>query len=993
MSKTRASLKSINKRYHSHMKTVTKGSREKDILDSLSNGKNSYLRLDRLESSSFDKSWIEEIEGVIFDLGEIISNPRQTTKVEGNLVPVELARKTNAESVQHLASHTQYVKEIDEYGNVIPSKILSMVSDDDIRTYENRFIATFVRRLVLFVEKRYEFVSKFAELHDDEVLFFKNKSFVDGATVEIETKIKISHKSDDELSLKSNAYVERIKKIRTYILYFYSSPFMQKLKTEKDVHNPILQTNIIRKNPKYHHCYEVYKFIEKYDSLGVNYKVDEHYSQFTEDEMKEINRTLFANYITLKGKDRSKVAKTNSKVYKPKILNSLDDESFIYGPLLTGPIEFVRTDEQYQQYLESKLRKDLPLHPTKAEKEYYADEYAAKAEFKQDQKQLNDLMKRVEKSVRDFNKQAAKIDKEREQARLELLRQEQEIIKKEENDLLTAARNELINASLDHKQKHDQEEARKEREFLDSIKPAVLPVEMSHPESEPVTYDEAVADIWPQSLNQQEHHYDNGEVESVSYTDALGIKEAEVPTPMSHPRSKPVSYDEACKEIWPQLKHRGRPAKHQRMEAYPTPVYLPDDEPVEEPVEEIPIVEEAPIMEQPVEEEIQPAVVPVEMSHPYSKPVSYDEACKEIWPQLKRGRGRPAKQKRLDVYPVPVSLNEPQEEAPVEEPVEEVVDIKPAIVPVEMSHPYSEPVTYEEAIEQIWPDINKPVMVVKKEEKPSRHIRSQFKKTDGTIVTIYERTSPKAAAPTHFRPASEIAVNKKEKAAKEEKIKPAAIPVKMSHPHSEPVTYEQAVEQIWPNINKVAPVEEAPVEVAPKEPAPKKAAPKKAAPKKSAPKKEKPQPVMVEAPVVEEASKEAEPVKEEPKPVEPVIVEAPIEEKPVEPEPQPEPVVEEKKPVKKVAPKKAPVLKAPIKKAPVKKPEPKPAPKAEPKKVNKQPAPERAKIPGKFIVKTNEGYYVAKGKYSIMKGDAKIFDDFNLANDIKKEHGGKVVKL
>ena len=274
----KASLKQINRRYHSHMKAITKGVREKDILDSLSNGKNSYLRLDRLESSSFDKSWIEEIEGVIFDLGEIVSNPRQNTKVEGNLVPVELARKTNAESVQHLASHTQYVKEIDEYGNVIPSKILSMISDDDIRTYENRFIATFIRRLVLFVEKRYEVISKFAELHDDEVLYFKNKSFVDGATVEIETKIKISHKSDDELSLKSNAYVERIKKIRTYILYFYSSDFMNKLKTEKDVHNPILQTNIIRKNPKYHHCFEVYKFIEKYDQLGVNYKVDEHYS-------------------------------------------------------------------------------------------------------------------------------------------------------------------------------------------------------------------------------------------------------------------------------------------------------------------------------------------------------------------------------------------------------------------------------------------------------------------------------------------------------------------------------------------------------------------------------------------------------------------------------------------------------------------------------------------------------------------------------------------
>ena len=167
-------LKSINRSYHGHMKSLTRAGRERDILAALSNGKNTYMRMDRVESSSYDSSWIDEIENVIFDLGTIIANPKQVTKAEGNIVPVELARKINAESVQHLASHTQYVKEIDEYGNVIPSKILTMVNEDDIRTYENRFIATFIRRLVLFVEKRYEFVSNFAELHDESVLMFKN---------------------------------------------------------------------------------------------------------------------------------------------------------------------------------------------------------------------------------------------------------------------------------------------------------------------------------------------------------------------------------------------------------------------------------------------------------------------------------------------------------------------------------------------------------------------------------------------------------------------------------------------------------------------------------------------------------------------------------------------------------------------------------------------------------------------------------------------------
>ena len=825
----RSSLKQINHHYHKAMKSLIKGSHEKDIFDSLSNGKNTYLRLDRLESSSFDSRWIEVIEDVIFDLGDIIANPRMNTKTEGHIVPVELARKTGAESVQHLASHTQYVKEIDDYGNVIPSKILTMAHEDDIRTYENRFIATFVRRLVLFVEKRYEIVSQFAELHDEEVLMFKNKSFVDGANVEIETKIKINHKSDDELSLKSNAYVKRIEEMRRYILYFYNSDFMKQLKTERDVHNPILQTNIIRKNPKYHHCYEVYRFIERYEHLGVAYRVDENYSLFNDDELAELNRTIFANYITLRGKDRSKNAKVDSRVYKPKILTSIDDESFIYGPLLSGPISFVRVDEQYQQYLDSKIKKDLPLHPTKKEKEYYADEYEEKRQLKEDQKQKENLVKRVEKGVKAFEKSASKIDEEREQARLALLEQEKQVIKKEEDDMLEAARNELIAASLKDQEKEQKERDKQEKEFLASIKPAEVPVKMSHPKSKPVTYEQAVEQIWP------------------------FLKEQPVK------KSKPA------------------------------------------PVEKAPIKEETPIVEQPVEqtpveEVVQPAALPTPMSHPASKPVSYDEAVLDIWPVLGK---KPAKK----AAPKKANKAEPQ-------PV--VVEGKPEVV---------------------------------KEE-------------------------PKQAVPVK---------EKKPLKKKEEEIKPAVVPTPMSHPHSDPVSYDEAVVQIWPQLlNKPEPPKEEKV----KEETPKA---KKAPVKKAAPKKEEKKPEPKKEPKKAEPKKESQ-AKEAPK----KVVDKPAPIKKAAPAKKAE---EKKEPVKKETPaKKEKVKPAPKKEEkPVVKPEPKEKPKAQPKKAEK--APEREKIPGRFIVKTNEGYYISKNKFSIMKEDAKIFDDFNAANDIKKELGGKVVKL
>ena len=808
-------LKQVNKSYHARMKALTKAGREKEILLALSNGKNSYMRIDRLESSSFDSSWIDEIEGVIFDLGEIIANPRMNTKTEGNIVPVELARKTSAESVQHLASHTQYVKEIDEYGNVIPSKILTMIHDDDIKTYENRFIATFVRRLILFIEKRYEFVSKFAELHDESILMFKNKSFVEGAEVEIETKIRINHKSDDELSLKSNAYVERIKEMRQYILYFYNSPFMKQMKTEKDVHNPILQTNIIRKNPLYHHCYEVYRFIERYEHLGVHYKMDEHFSLFNDEELKEINRTLFANYITLHGKERSKNAKSSSKVYKPKILTSIDDEQFVYGPLFEGPIEFLRIDEPYQKYLDSKVRKDLPIHPTKREKEYYAEEYAAKAENKEDLKQKDDLIKRKTKEINAFNKWAAKIDEEREAARLKLLQMEKEVIQKEEDDLLAAARAEIMATS----QKDQDEIALKlMRDEIASINK----VEDSHPYQEPVTYDEATLQIWPNLVN----------------APALRVPlENEEP----EPKVAPVKEE---------------PQEEQIIEEAPV-----EEEPVVEEVQ----VEEAPVAETPIEEETKPVKV-VEMSHPISKPVTYEEATKEIWPVLAK--------------------KQPAKKAPA-----------------------------------------------KKEEKAKAPAKEQVK----------------------VEPAPQI---------KEEKPQPVKV-VEMSHPSSEPVTYEEATLQIWPQI-KDAPTlrkEE------------KKEEPKKAPVKKTAPKKE---PAIKAEPVKEEKAPKAKPEKKAEKP-------APIKKEPAkkaEPKPEPkkeQPKVEVKEPVKQEAP--APKVDEAPRTVVVEKPVP----------VRVEVI--REKIPGRFIVKTAQGYYVSKDNYSINKDDANVFDDYNLAKDIKKELGGKIIKL
>ena len=90
------------------------------LKEDLLNGHNSYLRFKMQGSSFFNNEWIARIEDCIYELGQIVNNPKEVTTTEGHVTPIELAKKIDGESVQHLASHSQFVKEVDEKGNVIP---------------------------------------------------------------------------------------------------------------------------------------------------------------------------------------------------------------------------------------------------------------------------------------------------------------------------------------------------------------------------------------------------------------------------------------------------------------------------------------------------------------------------------------------------------------------------------------------------------------------------------------------------------------------------------------------------------------------------------------------------------------------------------------------------------------------------------------------------------------------------------------------------------
>ncbi len=442
------SSKQLFQKYLSKVNQLNKDKNVDAMYQSLLNGKNSYLRMTRKGSSSFDPTWITVIEDCLYDLGEIVNNPREVTKTDSNITPVELAKKVNGESVQHLASHTQYIKEVNEKGEVVPSKILSHTNVEDIHTYENRFIATFIRRLMLFVAKRYEFIKDKVSLTTDETLMMKNTSYINGQQINIETKVTIKREDDDATTVSAKDYIDRILAMREYISYYYNSPFMKKLKNEKDVRNPIIQTNIIRKNPKYHRCYETYLFIERFDTFGVSYKVDEKYQDFNEEERKALNYVMLSSLLAVQDDKQYKSIKENTKTYKPRILSSIDDEEFTYGDIVKGPIEFVRVDETYRAYLRSKINPELPERPNKHEYEYYRDDYDYRKENKLDERELDKLIARKAREKELYDKVVEKLVLERQLEDAAARKRELEAIRRYEENLIEIKRRRIIEAAL-----------------------------------------------------------------------------------------------------------------------------------------------------------------------------------------------------------------------------------------------------------------------------------------------------------------------------------------------------------------------------------------------------------------------------------------------------------------------------------------------------------------------------------------------------------------
>lgn len=241
------------------------------LFKELRKGKKTIYNKSIRETKSFDSSYIDVLKSAYSSLAKICKDPKKSIKYEQEIIAMEKAKKLTSESIRHLASHTHYIKEIKNDGSVVPSKVMSTYSDDEFGIYENRFIKTLINRVVKFLSVRLDLMKKNAESYQAERIRYTNNRKIDGALVEVSIDVKVKNEIEEKVSTAKKT-LEQVDYLLTLFKSLKSSTLYQSLTNAKEVHPPIMKTNIILHNPDFKIAYNLWVYLERTTNLG--YDVD-----------------------------------------------------------------------------------------------------------------------------------------------------------------------------------------------------------------------------------------------------------------------------------------------------------------------------------------------------------------------------------------------------------------------------------------------------------------------------------------------------------------------------------------------------------------------------------------------------------------------------------------------------------------------------------------------------------------------------------------------
>ena len=221
----------------------------------------------------------------------------------------------------------------DENGEIQPTRILNVSTEESYDLYENRFVYHLIQRLFSFVDKRTDVI--FWSTGDETCNTMSMESKIDDAYEEISYKIEMTIKNRQSFVENDSDNMDvfkRIDRVRRMARTLRSSSFCDIMNGCAKVRSPIQRTNLMMKDPDYRKCYQLWQFIESYDEAGYTIEERDTALEFDEEYLIQMYTNLITNYTVFKSllesdpRKMHEIAELKREPVKPKFIKEIKEE-------------------------------------------------------------------------------------------------------------------------------------------------------------------------------------------------------------------------------------------------------------------------------------------------------------------------------------------------------------------------------------------------------------------------------------------------------------------------------------------------------------------------------------------------------------------------------------------------------------------------------------------------------------------------------------------
>ena len=329
-------------------------------------GDNTLHQTRRVLHKVVDEEWLKVVEEGIDSIFNIVDKPRRFITTSEEVVPVALARKITADSVRHLSQNTQFIT-ANAKGEIRPTHILNVTTEETYDLYENRFIYHLIQRLFAFVDKRTDVI--FWSTGDETCNVLNMESKVDDAYEEISYKVEMTIRNRQSVVENDTDHMDlfkRIDRVRRLSRVLRTSSFCEIMSGCSAVRSPIQRTNLMMKDPDYRTCYKLWQCMESYDEVGYHIEPQDSALQFDEEYLLQMYTNLITNYTVFKSllesdpRRMTEIATEKREPIAPKFVKEVQEELVDSPDVPDVEIRKVFVEEVTQAQLdaEEKLREE-----------------------------------------------------------------------------------------------------------------------------------------------------------------------------------------------------------------------------------------------------------------------------------------------------------------------------------------------------------------------------------------------------------------------------------------------------------------------------------------------------------------------------------------------------------------------------------------------------------------------------------------------------------